>query len=88
MYNGRTSKLAVQKNVICDLCNGKGGKSVSGIYMYVHVYALLLYIHVYYCTIIHVYNAYMYIYIIIYYADTQLCLGVVYVGSSEALWSM
>ena len=58
MYNGRTSKLAVQKNVICDLCNGKGGKSVSGI----HVYALLLYIHVYYCTIIDVYNTYMYMY--------------------------
>lgn len=26
LYNGKVSKLAVQKNVICDACNGKGGK--------------------------------------------------------------
>jgi DnaJ family protein A protein 1 len=26
LYNGKVSKLAVQKNVICDECKGKGGK--------------------------------------------------------------
>ena len=29
LYNGKVSKLAVQKNVICDECKGKGGKDVS-----------------------------------------------------------
>lgn len=29
LYNGKTSKLAVQKNIICDACNGIGGKSGS-----------------------------------------------------------
>ena len=28
LYNGKLSKLAVQKNVICDECKGKGGKEV------------------------------------------------------------
>ena len=27
MYNGSTRKLALQKNVICDKCEGKGGKA-------------------------------------------------------------
>lgn len=27
MYNGTTRKLALQKNVICDKCEGKGGKT-------------------------------------------------------------
>ncbi|CAI7994362.1 DnaJ homolog subfamily A member 1 [Geodia barretti] len=26
LYNGRVSKLAVQRNIICDECKGKGGK--------------------------------------------------------------
>ena len=28
LYNGKMSKLAVQRNIICDECNGKGGKEV------------------------------------------------------------
>lgn len=27
LYNGKTSKLQLSKNVICAVCNGKGGKS-------------------------------------------------------------
>lgn len=27
MYNGKTAKLQLSKNVICATCNGKGGKS-------------------------------------------------------------
>jgi len=29
LYNGKTSKLSLQKNVICAKCNGKGGKDGS-----------------------------------------------------------
>ncbi|KAF9109137.1 hypothetical protein BGX27_007961 [Mortierella sp. AM989] len=27
LYNGKTTKLSLEKNVVCGLCNGKGGKS-------------------------------------------------------------
>ena len=30
LYNGATRKLALQKNVICDKCEGRGGKKRSG----------------------------------------------------------
>lgn len=29
MYNGKTAKLALTKNVICKSCDGIGGKPVS-----------------------------------------------------------
>jgi len=29
LYNGKTTKLAVQRNVICSDCEGIGGKKVS-----------------------------------------------------------
>jgi DnaJ family protein A protein 2 len=29
LYKGKTSKLALQKNVLCGLCNGRGGKDGS-----------------------------------------------------------
>lgn len=29
LYNGKTTKLAVQRNVLCSSCNGRGGKVVS-----------------------------------------------------------
>ena len=28
LYNGKTAKLAIQKNVICSDCKGIGGKEV------------------------------------------------------------
>jgi len=29
LYNGKTTKLAVQRDIICSDCNGIGGKEVS-----------------------------------------------------------
>lgn len=31
LYNGSTRKIAIQRNVICQSCKGKGGKEVSGL---------------------------------------------------------
>ena len=29
LYNGSARKIAIQRNIICEQCKGKGGKEVS-----------------------------------------------------------
>ena len=61
LYNGKVSKLAVNRNIICDQCNGKGGKEVSiNCFLHIiHVFIMcnntcilcILCIHVYTCIV-------------------------------------
>ena len=54
LYNGKTSKLAVHRNVVCSTCNGIGGKevreSVRGIQCMLtsrhHAKYMYMYVHV------------------------------------------
>ena len=65
MYNGKLSKLAVQRNMICDECNGKGGKEVCNITIHIHVY-----IHVVFHLCIHVCDE---VYVSIVQGAVQVC---------------
>uniref|UniRef100_A0A8I3NT95 Uncharacterized protein n=1 Tax=Canis lupus familiaris TaxID=9615 RepID=A0A8I3NT95_CANLF len=38
LYNGATRKLALQKNVICDKCEGRGGKKGASIILSLHLH--------------------------------------------------
>lgn len=37
LYNGKVSKLAVQKNIICSDCKGIGGKEVCTCTVYIYI---------------------------------------------------
>ena len=37
LYNGKTSRLAVNRNILCSMCGGIGGKKVSNYKLMVYL---------------------------------------------------
>ena len=95
LYNGKVSKLAVQRNVICGECKGKGGKDVCRLELSEVEWRCT---HLSKCP--SVFCAHVHVYVVVVYTCTCTCIHyvhavfhvytchmyVLYAGSCEALW--